>query len=37
MTKPLLLLMDHLNTPIGEMLIVTDEEGNLRAIDWSDY
>ena len=37
MTNPLLLLMDHLNTPIGEMLIVADEEGNLRAIDWSDY
>ena len=37
MTKPLLLLMDHLNTPIGEMLIVADEEGDLRAIDWSDY
>jgi len=37
MTNPLLLLIDHLNTPIGEMLIVADEEGNLRAIDWSDY
>lgn len=37
MNKILHLSMDRLATPIGEMLIVTDEEGNLRAIDWSDY
>jgi methylated-DNA-[protein]-cysteine S-methyltransferase len=27
---------DRLTTPIGEMLIVADEEGNLRATDWSE-
>jgi methylated-DNA-[protein]-cysteine S-methyltransferase len=29
--------IDHLDTPIGELLIVADEAGNLRAIDWTDY
>lgn len=28
--------MDRLATPIGEALIVTDEEGCLRALDWAD-
>ncbi|HEX4020395.1 MAG TPA: methylated-DNA--[protein]-cysteine S-methyltransferase [Acidobacteriaceae bacterium] len=37
MNKPLLLLLDHLDTPIGEMRIVADDEGNLRAIDWADH
>jgi methylated-DNA-[protein]-cysteine S-methyltransferase len=27
----------RLDTPIGEMLIVTDREDNLRAVDWADY
>jgi len=29
--------LDRLATPIGEALIVTDESGCLRALDWSDY
>jgi methylated-DNA-[protein]-cysteine S-methyltransferase len=37
MPETLRLLLDHLNTPVGEMLIVTDSEGYLRAIDWADY
>ena len=37
MPEPLHLLLDRLYTPIGEMLIVTDTEGNLRAIDWAEY
>lgn len=37
MPEPLRFLLDHLHTPIGEMLIATDTEGNLRAIDWADY
>jgi methylated-DNA-[protein]-cysteine S-methyltransferase len=37
MPEPLRLFLDHLDTPIGEMLIATDGEGNLRAIDWADY
>lgn len=30
------LWIDHLATPIGEALIVTDENGILRALDWAD-
>jgi methylated-DNA-[protein]-cysteine S-methyltransferase len=29
--------MDRISTPIGELLIVADREGSLRAIDWTDY
>jgi methylated-DNA-[protein]-cysteine S-methyltransferase len=28
---------DRLSTPIGEMLVVTDEQARLRAIDWDGY
>jgi len=37
MSKTLRLLVDRLNTPIGEMLIVADQNGNLRAVDWTEY
>ena len=37
MSDPLPLLIDRLDTPIGEMLIVSDHEGNLRAADWADH
>ena len=30
-------LIDRIDTPIGEMLIVADHDGNLRAIDWKDH
>ncbi len=30
------LRLDRLATPIGESLIVTDEDGYLRALDWAD-
>jgi methylated-DNA-[protein]-cysteine S-methyltransferase len=30
------LRLDRLATPIGEALIVTDEAGSLRALDWAD-
>lgn len=29
--------LDRLATPTGEAVIVTDENGYLRALDWSDY
>jgi methylated-DNA-[protein]-cysteine S-methyltransferase len=29
--------LQRLPTPIGTMLLVTDEEGRLRAADWSDF
>ncbi|MDQ2859570.1 MAG: methylated-DNA--[protein]-cysteine S-methyltransferase [Pseudomonadota bacterium] len=34
---PELLFLDRLRTPIGEALLVTDEDGVLRAFDWSDH
>jgi methylated-DNA-[protein]-cysteine S-methyltransferase len=37
MTDNLPMLIDRLDTPIGEMLIVAGLEGNLRAVDWADH
>jgi methylated-DNA-[protein]-cysteine S-methyltransferase len=37
MVEPLLLSIERLKTPIGEMLIVVDAEGVLRTTDWSDH
>jgi methylated-DNA-[protein]-cysteine S-methyltransferase len=37
MSDSLSLLIDRLDTPIGAMLIVSDHEGNLRAVDWADH
>lgn len=31
------LVLDRLPTPIGEALLVTDGEGYLRGLDWSDH
>jgi methylated-DNA-[protein]-cysteine S-methyltransferase len=31
------LLLDRLATPIGEALLVTDKEGQLRGLDWADH
>jgi methylated-DNA-[protein]-cysteine S-methyltransferase len=31
------LLIDRIKTPIGELLLVADHSGNLRAIDWAEY
>lgn len=31
------LLLNRMDTPIGELLIVTDHDEQLRAIDWIDY
>lgn len=36
MTEALRLVVDRLATPIGDMLIVADAEGNLRATFWTD-
>ncbi len=33
----LTLLLERLPTALGEMLILTDEQGRLRALDWEDY
>lgn len=31
------LLIDRIKTPIGELLLVVDREGNLRAAAWTEY
>ncbi len=36
MAEPLSLLIDRIATPIGELAIVADEQGSLRAVDWTD-
>jgi methylated-DNA-[protein]-cysteine S-methyltransferase len=37
MTRPHRLLLDRAPSPIGEILIVTDETGLLRAVDFHDF
>jgi methylated-DNA-[protein]-cysteine S-methyltransferase len=37
MAETLHLLIDRIETPIGEMLIVADRDGHLRAVDWTDH
>jgi methylated-DNA-[protein]-cysteine S-methyltransferase len=37
MNDVLELLIDRIDTPIGEMIIVADHDGNLRTADWTDH
>lgn len=37
MPTKLRLLTDTLSTPIGELVLICDEEGRLRATDWTHY
>src|SRR4051812_38819612 len=37
MSDVLSFFCDRINTPIGELLVVADEAGKLRAIDWTDH
>ena len=37
MAEPLSLLIDRLATPIGELIVLADHNGELRAIDWTDH
>jgi len=37
MTEVVQLLVDRIGTPIGKMLIASDRDGNLRAVDWVDH
>jgi len=37
MAEVLQLLIDRIETPIGEMVIVADHDGNLRAADWTEH
>jgi methylated-DNA-[protein]-cysteine S-methyltransferase len=37
MVEPLTLLIDRVKTPIGELAIVADEGGKLRAVEWTEH
>jgi len=37
MNKVVQLAMDRIPTPLGELFIVADKDGNLRATAWADY
>jgi methylated-DNA-[protein]-cysteine S-methyltransferase len=37
MSEILHLFIDRIDTPIGEMVIIADNAGNLRAVDWTDH
>ncbi|HEY3939661.1 MAG TPA: methylated-DNA--[protein]-cysteine S-methyltransferase [Bryobacteraceae bacterium] len=37
MPDVLRLFIDRIDTPIGELLLVADDAGKLRAIDWTEY
>jgi methylated-DNA-[protein]-cysteine S-methyltransferase len=37
MPNLLKLFIDRVETPIGELLLVADDAGKLRALDWADY
>jgi methylated-DNA-[protein]-cysteine S-methyltransferase len=37
MPDVLRLTLDRIDSPLGELIIVTDRESNLRAVDWTDY
>ncbi|HLY59060.1 MAG TPA: methylated-DNA--[protein]-cysteine S-methyltransferase [Stellaceae bacterium] len=36
MADPVRLFVDRLATPIGELMLITDQEGRLRATEWTD-
>lgn len=37
MPEVLTLRLDRLATPVGELVLLADEQDRLRAVDWSDY
>jgi methylated-DNA-[protein]-cysteine S-methyltransferase len=37
MTKSLELLIDRIATPIGELAVIADQAGRLRAVEWTDH
>jgi methylated-DNA-[protein]-cysteine S-methyltransferase len=37
MAEPLALSVDRLPTPIGELIVIADDDGKLRTIDWTDH
>lgn len=37
MAEPLRLFIDRLDTPIGELAVVADRQGNLRTLEWTEH
>jgi methylated-DNA-[protein]-cysteine S-methyltransferase len=37
MTQAIVLTREQLGTPVGDLLVVTDSDGAVRALDWLDY
>jgi methylated-DNA-[protein]-cysteine S-methyltransferase len=37
MNEALQLRIERLKTPLGEMIVITDDDGNLRTTDWTDH
>jgi methylated-DNA-[protein]-cysteine S-methyltransferase len=37
MAEALDFLIDRIATPIGELIIIADRDGNLRTVDWTDH
>ena len=37
MAKSLELLIDRIATPIGELAVIADQAGRLRAVEWTDH
>ena len=37
MPEILELLIDRIDTPIGQMIVIADHDGNLRVVDWTDH
>jgi len=37
MSEPLRWMIDRVGTPIGEMILIADHDGNLRAVDWTNH
>ncbi|CAO3437909.1 methylated-DNA--[protein]-cysteine S-methyltransferase [Azospirillum doebereinerae] len=37
MAEPPTLLIDRIETPIGELIVVADQDGHLRAVDWTEH
>ncbi|MBS0296147.1 MAG: methylated-DNA--[protein]-cysteine S-methyltransferase [Proteobacteria bacterium] len=35
--QPLEILIDRVDTPVGELIVVADRKGALRAVDWTDH
>ncbi len=37
MAEALRLFEDRIQTPVGELAVITDADGHLRAVDWTEH